>query len=551
VRKKGRSRFGALLGSVLLVIMLLCLVAPAAFAAAGDEMNAKDLQKVLIAQALPKLELLPITSDSHPFNGAMWQNKPIALAKYGYIEKEYLLSGTANVYDWIANTDFHSRILRSGPYTTRILVNRPKDMSTWSGRVVVEMINSSAMYDWTAIWSALWDQLLPKHDVYVGITAKPAVIPGMLQFDAERYAKLSWPNPQPTDQQAGGLLPDDPGYNPNYSKLYENGLIWDIVTQAGRLLKSAAHGNPLGRPAKLVILSGESQQSGYLATYYKWFTPAAYFNNGKPIYDGYLSECGSAEWGPPLNQNSKLTTPLAADDPQLGTHPARPVPLMALNSQWDYPAARGFASPEDANTKTHKARFWELAGASHGWAWQYLYGDACAADLIKAGFWDPASYDWFTTPSNPEVPLYMAEKAAFEDLMSWIREGVAPPRVARIESKPNDPAIGLGVYRDSAIYDEYGNALGGLRLPMIAAPVASYGEGHYVLTPPYALDEIKPLTPYQLSILYDSKAEYLAKYSAVALKLARQRFLLRSDALKLIATAKDLSNFPIAYSPRQ
>jgi len=46
------------------------------------------------------------------------------------------------------------------------------------------------------------------------------------------------------------------------------------------------------------------------------------------------------------------------------------------------------------------------------WEWQYLYGDACAADLLAAGFWDPATYDWHTTVDNPEVPLYMVEKAA-------------------------------------------------------------------------------------------------------------------------------------------
>ena len=200
--------------------------------------------------------------------------------------------------------------------------------------------------------------------------------------------------------------------------------------------------------------------------------------------------------------------------------------------------------PANFNTATHNARFWDLAGCNHGWEWQYLYGDACAADLLAAGFWDPASYDWHTTVNNPEVPLYMAEKAAYEDLVTWITKGMAPPTPQRILSKPNDPAIGFGVYRDAPIYDGLGNAMGGLRLPMLAVPIASYGEGRYVLTPPNALTEIVPFSADILAQLYSSKADYVEKYSAVALELVKQRYLLRSDALKLIEQAKAVTSIP-------
>ena len=294
---------------------------------------------------------MPVTATSHPFNGARWQNKPIHLKKYGYVEREYLMSGEANVYGWVAGTDYSTQVLRSGPYTTRIVVRRPANMHKWSGRVVVELMNTSAGYDWTAIWSALWERLLARHDVYVGITCKAAVFPGLQQFDAQRYADLAMSNPLPPDQQAGGTMPGDANYDPNYSKLYENGLVWDIATQMGRLLKSRGPANPLGRPARHVILSGESQQAGVLVTYYKWFTPGAYLKDHTPVFDGYLAECfvdanpqDPFPWfvGAPINQTEPLTNPLPADDPQLGWVPARPVPWASINSQWDYSAARGF-----------------------------------------------------------------------------------------------------------------------------------------------------------------------------------------------------------------
>ena len=549
-----RRRNGVML-ALALALALVLVLAPCALAsgqsgpgAAGPVLNAKALQRVLLAQDLPSLELLRVTADSHPFNGAAWQNKPIDLSTYGYVEREYLMSGQANVYGWVAGSDYSTRILRDGSYATRILVRRPANLHKWSGRVVVEMMNTSAGYDWTAVWSALWQSILARHDVYVGITSKAAVFPGMQVFDAERYAGLAMPNPLPPEEQAGGTMPGDADYDPNYSKLYENGLIWDIATQTGRLLKSRDRENPLRRPAKVVVLSGESQQGNALVSYYKWFTPAAYLRRGRPVFDGYLAECfvNANPQDPfpfftqaPINQTEPLTNPLPADDPQLGWVPARVVPFAAVNSQWDYSAARGFESPKSYNTRKHKAVFWELAGSNHGWAWQYLYGDACAADLLKAGFWDPATYNWSTTPNNPEVPLFMAEKALYRDLLKWIKAPrKAPPVPRTIESVPNDPSIGYGEYRDAAVYDEYGNAKGGLRFPMIKVPVASYGEGRYILTPPDGSAEIVPFSDDVLKKLYRNRIAYVNKYRRAAMRLVQQRYLLPSDAHKLVRQAK-------------
>jgi len=515
-------------------------------------LTADALQQVLAAQPLPRLELLPVTADSHPFNGAAWQNEPIDLGEHGYVEEEYLVSGTANVYDWVAYSDFDARILRHAPYTTRILVRRPEERSAWSGRVVVEFINAATRYDWTAIWSSLWEQLLAKHDVYIGITARPVVFPSLQKFDPVRYATLSMANPLPPGQQAGGTNPSDPDYDPNYSRLYENGLIWDIVTQAGRLLKSGSAANPLGQPADLVILSGESEQAEYLCTYYKWFTPAAKLAGGTPIFDGYLAEClllGDPQalfpffTAAPINQTAPVVTPLPADDPQLGWVPARSIPWIGLNSQWDYAAARGLDPPVNHNDDHHKAVFWELAGCHHGWAWQYLYGDACADDLIRAGFWDPATYDWSCTVNNPEVPLYMAEKAAYEDLSSWITDGTAPPMPPPIRNRPKDESIPYATFRDSPSYNSFDIAEGGLRLPMVDVPICSYGMARGALHPPSGLDQIVPFGPDTLYSLYGSKAEYVCKYESAALGLVERRYLLPSDAVTLVAQAREVTCF--------
>lgn len=536
-------------GAVALAVAALAVSAlPAAGSAAGnatsttarsqaseDRLTRSELRQLLAGQGLPTTELIPTTATSHPWNGARWQNKPIYLQRYGYTEKEYYLSGNANVYGWNAGTDYSTTVLRSGDYTTRLDVRRPKDMKDWSGEVVVEIINMSAGYDWTAIWSAIWEKALKDGDVYVGITAKPNVLPGMLQFDAERYGPLSFANPLPPEEQTCGTLPDEADYNPNLSKLYENGLVWDMLTQTGRLLKSRSGDNPLGRPAKRVMLSGESQSANFLLTYFRYFTPGAVLGNGEPVFDSYFAETGVGIAGAPINQCAPTSDPLPADDPQATTFPKRSVPWLGINSQWDYPGVRGWTAPADSNTRASKTRFWELAGSNHGWEWQYLYGDANAEDLIKAGFWDPASYAWSCGPNNPEVPFYMAEKAAYDQLKTWARGGKAPSRAPRILTGPSDTI-------DTTLYDPLGNGMGGLRFPMVEVPVATFGPGQYALTGD--CPEIVPFDESTLSSLYPTRASYLDKYEAATRELLRDGFILREDVPKLLKTSREVTSIP-------
>ncbi|NKC51704.1 hypothetical protein HED63_20735 [Ochrobactrum cytisi] len=123
--------------------------------------------------------------------------KPIDLSSYGFQEDEFLISGRANIYDWLPKGDYKTAVKGEGDYVTRMTIRRPADMSKFSGRVVVEIINPSALYDWTAMWSALWERFVANGDVYVGITSKPAVFPGMIKMDPERYGRLKFQNPVP------------------------------------------------------------------------------------------------------------------------------------------------------------------------------------------------------------------------------------------------------------------------------------------------------------------------------------------------------------------
>jgi hypothetical protein len=474
------------------------------------------------AVPLPQVEgPIPVTDDSHIWNGAAWQWVPIDLSKYGYVEDEYYASGNANVYQAIPYSDYKTEVLRSGPYTTRITVRRPKNMRRdFSGRVAVEIINMTAGYDWTAHWGALWEEIVKKGDVYVGITSKPNVLPGMVRFDADRYGRLSMANPLPPDQQTCGRLPGEPGYNPNLSKLYENGLAYDIFSQVGALVRSSSAANPLGMPADRAYLMGESQSGGYIVRYHKWIHNQALLANGKPVYDGYLIEDSGT--GPStsaiLNQ---CAPPLAADDPQR-FNAGRKAPLAVVNSERLYPRT---GRPPNSNTPDNKFWLWMLAGASHGWTFQYDYSDAAQADLEKADLFDPTFPHFVCGPRQPEVNLYMAEKAMYEHLDQWVRTGKAPPTAP-------DPVVANGQF----VRDADGNTLGGLRFPELQAPVATYTG---LLVPSFdCTDAVNPFSQARIDQLYSSHDDYVQKYSEAANELRKGGFILNQDAKKLIDGAE-------------
>ena len=81
---------------------------------------------------------IPVTADSYPFLAANRVFQPLDLKKAGYVEEEYIVSGTANVYDWNADGSLTVKSANA-PYSTRILIRRPADRARFSGHAIVEL----------------------------------------------------------------------------------------------------------------------------------------------------------------------------------------------------------------------------------------------------------------------------------------------------------------------------------------------------------------------------------------------------------------------------
>lgn len=96
---------------------------------------------------ITEMKKIPITEESRPFATAL---KVCPLETLGYVEEEFFQTGTANVYREGEGAPVVE--IADAPYTTRLLVRRPRDPEKFSGNVVVEILNASAMMDIDRIW---------------------------------------------------------------------------------------------------------------------------------------------------------------------------------------------------------------------------------------------------------------------------------------------------------------------------------------------------------------------------------------------------------------
>jgi hypothetical protein len=85
-----------------------------------------------------EVRLVPVTEGSYPLCAANRQLIPYDLEAVGYVEEEYFVGGTANIYTWQKDQKYPDIKLPDAPYMSRVLVRKPKDMKAFS--VLVHVI---------------------------------------------------------------------------------------------------------------------------------------------------------------------------------------------------------------------------------------------------------------------------------------------------------------------------------------------------------------------------------------------------------------------------
>ena len=165
----------------------------------------------------------------------------------------------------------------------------------------------------------------------------------------------------------------------------ENGLVWDIFSQAGAWLKSRDRSNPLlygvsddsPHPVQHLYAWGYSQTGGYLYTYVNAIHPLDVQANGKPIYDAYLIATASAPTA--INQCA------AADSGGRSRRQIKDVgvPVVRVMTLSDYLGSIAARLP-DSDTPPNQMRNYEIAGAAHATPDELNFA-AAPADIEKAG----------------------------------------------------------------------------------------------------------------------------------------------------------------------
>ncbi len=483
------------------------------------------------ATPIPKVTPLPATATSYPFGAADHARVPENLKAIGYVEEEFLLSGSANVYDWPAPQAPAVVRIANAPYTTRVLVRRPIDRAKFSGNVIVEMANPSNLFDLNIGWAIAHKEMVHNGDAWVLVTAKPISVAALKSFNPTRYAALAWDNPLPLDDPRNCAT-----VGRDSQRTTENGLVWDIHTQTGAWLRSTGKSNPLNygqgdrsNPVRHVIAWGYSQTGSFLYTYVNAIHPLDVKANGKPIFDAYSISVAS---GP--SQINQCAPAIPADDPRRRIKNAG-VPVLRIMSQSDYLRSAGARRP-DSDEPGDQYRNYEISGSGHATPDELAFA-AAPDDIVKANREVPPM-DCNEGPRS-RFPSSVAHDAILHNLEAWLDRGIAPPRAEQIVIENNAPVL-----------DKFGNVTGGIRSPFVDVPTSTWfgnSTGKSFCT--IAGHEV-PFDAARVRELYPTHAAYVQAVTKDVEDLVAKRFITKQDGDALIADAKKADVPPAAGSQR-
>ncbi|WP_341923735.1 alpha/beta hydrolase domain-containing protein [Nocardioides psychrotolerans] len=409
--------------------------------------------------AVPRLSAPPAGLRGSP----LWDSWHL-LGPFGYTQREYLVSGVATALDG-------SR----APYTTRIIVTRPRDERDFNGTVMLDWVNVTAQFENAVDSLEAREMLLREGFAFVHVSVQAAglccspLTPQVL--DPVRYAAISHPG-------------DD--------------FAADMFTQVARALRGQGRGlDPMpGLGVERIIAAGQSQSASRLYSYVNEVQ-----SEGAAI-DGFL-----------IHGGGEKTFDAALD-----------VPVLHLLSDRE-------ADPAPP-TRDRNYRLWEVAGAAHSDYFigvQQVLGQAPrvagrpAKDrsgyrrlIDEAGNYGQvvAPLQNVCTVAGATMPNHYAVSTALHQLNVWVRTGRRPALTPRYEFS------GGALAKDA---DR--NTRGGIRLAPMEVPVATYESTLCNLggiTVPFSDAEVQQR--------YGTFARYQRLMGAATDRAVEQGWLLRPDA---------------------
>jgi hypothetical protein len=433
-----------------------------------------------------------------PIAGTPTLNLAIPVGEAGYETREVFLFDEADAFTpdapltndgvWDVSVDEANS---GAGFKTRMVVVRPTDASRFNGTVIVEWMNVTGSADLPVDWLTAHREFTRSGAMWVGVSAQSVGVNQLKTSTPDRYGSL--------------VHPGD-----SYS--------YDIFSKAAKAIRTDRNVTGGLKPRRL-IGTGQSQSAGRLVTYINAIQPTY------GAFDGFLVH-GRGAGGASLAQSP---LPSATVPSPTFVRDDLDVPVLVLQAEDDVIRANtAYRQPD-----TDGYRLWEIAGGAHL--------DAYTSNFTRLDDATPTgAARMFTEMRGPRPPgscaasqnaggLHWSAQAAFRHVDTWIRTGTPPPVGPRLTVASSSPTV---LERDAV-----GNALGGVRSPIMDAPIArldgiNSGGGFCQL-----FGSTTPLTDEQLQARYTSKQDYIDEFTASADALVVAGFLLAPDAAELVATA--------------
>ena len=463
---------------------------------------------------------------------------PLDLAAAGFVESEWAVAGEAASYDATATPAdgrFELTVAEPAPFATRVLVRRPADPAQFSGVVLVEWLNVSGGQDAAPDWTYLADEILRAGHVWIGVSAQFIGVEG-----GDAAVGMGG--------QTLGLRATRPE---RYDDLHHPGdaYAYDIVTQVGRYARDpqAAGGSSALAPAstsdsdatgplgdlqpRRVIAVGESQSAFALTSYVNGVHGLA------GVFDAFLLHSRGAGFLP-FDDRGRAADIRAS----LGTLPARlredvGVPVLLVQAEGDLVGMIGALPARQPDSEWITT--WEIAGQAH-------------ADLFQLG--EFAQFVDCGGQINTGQQVFVM-RAGLRHLVSWAGGGARPPAAPPIEFDDDDnsttgnpatdgpatggPATGSPTTSNPAT-DSLGNRRGGVRTPVVEAPVEFLTGDVLPDVQPMCmlLGRTVELDEQTLRRRWQGREQYLQAYREATDRLISEGFLLPEDRDEILADAR-------------
>lgn len=428
------------------------------------------------------------------------------LGSVGYEQAEYFLEGTAsaftNVNELGPDGMWTVEPGEQAAYKTRIVVYRPIDPADFNGNVLVEWLNVTAGFETPPSWGTGQLEMRRGGSVWVGVSAQIVGIEGSPRALLPLYLKAVNP------ARYGSLV--HPGDSFSY----------DMFTQVAQAIRNPSGIDPLdGLIAERLIAYGESQSAGRLVTYVNAIQPL--YNS----YDGYMIH-SRGDGSSPLAQEPQVeiatpSAPLVRTDLN--------VPVFTFETETDVVFLEFLKARQP---DTDMIRTWEVAGTAHGDYYTFVSGrDDTVGDPIFASVVEENSVLGFITCDRPmnNGPQHYVFNRAVRALNDWVANGTLPATSPRLQT--NDDG-------SDYLYDDLGNALGGIRTPYVDAPSAVLrGEPNEGNSFCRLFGTTELFSAEQMASLYGDEDGFVSAVTAATNAAVAADFLLQEDADAIITWA--------------